>query len=291
MKRVLITGAGSYIGTSVSAYLAAWPEAYTVDTLDMQDPHWQDTSFAGYDCVLHVAGIAHADSGRISPERKELYYRVNTLLAQQTAAHARACGVGQFIFMSSAIVYGASSPVGGRKHITRDTPLAPANCYGESKLRAEEALHALEDAHFRVVILRPPMIYGKGSRGNYPALSRLAQRLPFFPHVENERSMLYIENLCEFIRLMIENEERGTFFPQNATYSCTSDLVQMIAQAHGHRVHLVRGMTPVLRLLRHFSGAVDRAFGSLTYDRAMSEYREEYARVDLPTSIRRTEEP
>ena len=56
------------------------------------------------------------------------------------------------------------------------------------------------------------MIYGKGSKGNYPELSKLAQKLPLFPNIKNERSVLYIENLASFVKLMIDNNENGTFF-------------------------------------------------------------------------------
>ena len=65
----------------------------------------------------------------------------------------------------------------------------PANFYGDSKVKAEEGLQRLEDDSFKVVILRPPMMYGKGSKDNYPLLAKLAQKLPFFPEVENQRSM------------------------------------------------------------------------------------------------------
>ena len=290
MKKILITGANSYIGMSVEAYLRQWPECYHVDTLDMMDAKWRDKDFRGYDTVYHVAGIAHSDTGRISEERRTLYYRINTDLTIETAKKAKADGVPQFIFMSSAIVYGGSAPIGKKKHITRDTVAAPENCYGDSKLQAEMGLHNLEDERFKVVILRPPMIYGKGSKGNYPLLSKIAQRIPAFPCVENERSMLYIGNLAEFVRLMIENEECGVFWPQNATYSNTSELVSKIAQAHGKRVLRVKGVTWMLKLLSHVTGLVNKAFGSLTYDMEMSEYAGgEYRRVDLDESIWETE--
>ena len=87
MKKILITGAGSYIGTALGRYLAQWPERYIVDTVDMIDGSWRERSFAGYDCVYHVAGIAHADTGAVSDERKKLYYSVNTDLAIETAKY------------------------------------------------------------------------------------------------------------------------------------------------------------------------------------------------------------
>ena len=290
MKRILITGAGSYIGTSVERYLLErYPGQYAVDTVDMIDGTWRSVSFAGYDSVFHVAGIAHSDNGRISEEKSKLYYAVNTDLTVETAKKAKADGAGQFIFMSSAIIYGESAPVGKRKRITRETEPSPANSYGDSKLQAERGILPLGEDTFRVVVLRPPMIYGKGSRGNYPTLAKFARKLPVFPYVENERSMLYIEHLCEFVRLMVENNEEGIFFPQNAEYSNTSELVREIAAVHGRRVRLVRGCGWLLRLVSHGTPLVNKAFGSLSYEASLSEYREEYRTKTLKTSIEETE--
>lgn len=286
MKRVLITGAGSYIGTSVEAYLSGL--GYAVDTVDMVGELWRDTSFAGYDAVFHVAGIAHADTGKVSQETKDFYYQINTQLAIETAQKAKADGAKQFIFMSSAIVYGDSAPIGKEKHITPDTPLAPANFYGDSKVQAERGIQPLNGEGFRVVILRPPMIYGRGSKGNFPVLEKLARKLPVFPNVENRRSMLYIESLCRFVELMIRNEEQGIFWPQNGEYSKTSQVVKQIAAAQGKKIALVKGTGWALKLLGHATGLVNKAFGSLTYDMEMSEYKEDYRACDLAESIRRT---
>ena len=290
MKKILITGANSYIGTSFEKYIKEnYPAQYEIDTVDMIDGSWREKSFSGYDSVFHVAGIAHSDSGKISAEKEKLYYSVNTDLTIETAKKAKADGAKQFIFMSSAIVYGDSAPIGKDKLITKDTPVSPANCYGDSKVQAENGIRPLNDDNFKVVILRPPMIYGKGSKGNYPLLSKIAQKTPIFPYVKNERSMLYIENLCEFVRLMIENEERGIFWPQNAEYSNTSELVKMIAEAYGKRMRLVKGFGWSLKLISHVTPVVNKAFGSLRYDMGMSEYMQEYRNINLADTIRKTE--
>ena len=290
MKKILITGAGSYIGTSFEKYLLKnFPQDYLVHTADMIDGTWRSLDFSEYDSVFHVAGIAHSDNGKISAEKERLYYAVNTDLTVETAAKAKADGAKQFIFMSSAIVYGDSAPIGKSKVITRDTPVSPANCYGDSKVQAENSIRPLDDDTFKVVILRPPMIYGKGSRGNYPLLAKIALKTPIFPYVENSRSMLYIENLCEFVRLMIENEEHGTFWPQNAEYSNTAELVKMIAAAHGKKVRLVKGFTWALKILSHLTGLVNKAFGSLCYDMNLSQYKEHYQKHTLNESVEHTE--
>ena len=291
MIRILITGANSYIGTSFANYLAQ-PEfagKYQVTTLDMIGDAWRSHDFSQYDTVYHVAGIAHSDNGKISDERAKLYYAVNTDLTVECVKKAKDAGVKQFIFMSSAIVYGDSAPIGKEKLITRDTPVNPANCYGDSKVQAENGIRPLDCDSFKVVILRPPMIFGKGSKGNYPLLSKLARKLPAFPKVENKRSMLYIGNLVEFVRLMIENGEHGTFWPQNPQYSNTSELISLIAKAHNKRCVLIPGFGWALKLMSHATGLVNKAFGNLAYDQSMSVYKEPYQKFSLQGAIEKTE--
>ena len=288
-KRVLVTGVNSYIGNAFRSYMEQYPEEAVVDGISVRNDAWKTLDFSGYDCIFDVAGIAHVDTGHVSEEVKKRYYAVNCDLTVALAQKAKEEGVRQFIFMSSAIVYGDSAPIGFQRMITRDTPPAPADFYGDSKLQAEKGILPLADDHFKIAVLRPPMIYGKGSKGNYPVLSKMAQKLPAFPKVENCRSMLYIGNLVEFVRLVIKNEESGFFFPQNGQYSNTSQLVQMIAEAHGKHIILVGGCTVPLRLLSQATGLVNKAFGSLAYDMSMSEYKENYRRFSLEESIRLTE--
>lgn len=276
MKRVLITGANSYIGTSVEKWLEQWEQEYEVDTLDMKRKDWSQHDFSKYDSIFHVAGIAHADVGNVSEETKELYYKVNTELTEMTAKKAKQSGVKQFVFMSSIIVYGDNQNICKERVITKDTPTSPANFYGDSKVKAEEKLKALVDENFKVVIIRPPMIYGKNSKGNYPMLAKIAQKLPVFPKVQNQRSMLHIDNLCEFVKLMIDNEESGIFMPQNKEYVVTSDLVKVIAHAHGKKIWIIAGFHWLVKLLSFVPGKigklVNKAFGNLIYDKELSKY-------------------
>lgn len=290
MKRVLITGANSYIGTSFEKWVTKNFEGeFEIFTLDMLDPKWRETNFEVYDSVLHVAGIAHSDNKKTSKEKEKLYKTVNTDLTIEVGKKAKESGVKQFVFMSSAIVYGTSAPLGKTKLITRETQPSPNNCYSASKWQAEKGLRLLESNDYKICILRLPMIYGNGSLGNYPILSKLAQKIFIFPKVDNIRSMLYIENLCEFVRLIINNEECGIFWPQNKEYSNTTQLVDMIANVHGKRIFTTSLFNWVLYMLRIFTGLVDKTFGSLAYDQELSKYKEEYRLVDLKQSIYKTE--
>ncbi len=293
MKKVLITGANSYIGTSFENWIKENCADIETVTLDMIGDEWKEADFSGYDAVFHVAGIAHADVGKVSEEQKKLYYTVNADLTHACAQKAKDEGVGQFVFMSSIIVYGESAGIGKSRVITKDTPLSPANFYGDSKVKAEERLQTLADGTFKVVILRPPMIYGKGSKGNYPLLAKMARKLPFFPNVKNERSMLYVGNLCKFISLLIQNEEQGIFFPQNKDYVQTSHMVKLIAKEKGRKIWMTGLGNPFLRLLGAIGGKpgrlVNKAFGNIVYDKNLSVYKEDYQMYGLEESIRLTE--
>ncbi len=289
MKKLLITGAGSYVGMSVERYLKKWPDRYQVSTVDMIGEGWKNASFAGFDAVLHVAGIVHQSQSKNDPSQEALYTKVNTVLAIETAKKAKAEGVKQFIFMSTASVYGLDAPMGSPITITAGTPLMPKDHYGRSKLRAEEGLEPLGGLDFKVLILRPPMIYGKGCKGNYQKLAALAKKLPVFPYVDNRRSMLYIDNLSEFIRLAVEDGAEGMYCPQDREYVNTCDMVKRIAQIHGRNIRMIRGFGWALKLLRPLTGMVDKAFGSLCYDRALSDYPMDYCVKDLQTAIAETE--
>ena len=286
MKRILITGKDSYIGTSFEKWVRRWPEEYQADTLDTKG-YWQSYDFSPYDVVFHVAGIAHVDA---KDDMEDIYFKVNRDLTIEAAQKCKAELVEQFIFMSSIIVYGDSSKLGEKRVITKDTIPTPTNFYGNSKLQAEQGILPLQDEHFKVVILRPPMIYGKGSKGNYPKLARLAQKTPIFPDIENERSMLYIENLCEFIRLMIDNEEKGIFFPQNEEYVKTTELVKTLAEVYGKKMRLTKVFNGLIRCCSKKVSAVNKVFGSLVYEKEMSVYQDfEYCRSNFKQTIEKTE--
>jgi nucleoside-diphosphate-sugar epimerase len=284
MRKILITGASSYIGTSLKEWLGNYPEDCLVNTISIRGESWKEEDFSMYDVVFHAAGIAHVST---NPNMKQLYYKVNRDLTIEVANKAKAEGVKQFIFMSSIIVYGDS--ITSERVIDLGTNPSPSNFYGDSKLQAEKGIASLESNEFKVVIIRPPMIYGKGSKGNYPKLARAARMLPIFPDIENKRSMLHVDNLCELIRLMIENEERGLFFPQNKEYVKTGDLVQQIAKVHGRRVILTKLFNPILNCLVSRSSIINKMFGNLVYAQTLSLYKENYQIRNFIESIQLTE--
>ncbi|ANU17914.1 NAD-dependent epimerase [Planococcus maritimus] len=282
-KKILITGKGSYVGTNLITWLMKCPDQYDVDEISVRGDEWKKKDFSKYDSVLHVAGIAHVSTNL---KMKEHYYKINRDLTVEVAKKAKIQGVKQFIFMSSIIVYGDSS--NEKRIIDCKTVPSPSNFYGDSKLQAEEELKLLENDGFKVAVIRPPMIYGKDSKGNYPKLAKVAKILPVFPDFDNERSMLHIDNLSEFLRLMVENGERGLFFPQNAEYVKTSEMVRVIAGIHDNRIILLKVFNPVLRLMIARVNFVNKVFGNLVYEKKLSEYKTKYQMNDLKDSVRKS---
>lgn len=289
MKNILITGENGYIGMYVERYLSRWPERYRVSTLSVRGEKWKERSFRGYDAILHAAGIVHQSKTKDDPEQFPLYHRVNGLLSAAVAEKARAEGVRLFLFMSTESVYGLTAKVGQTVVITKDTPLEPKDNYGKSKLEAEKLLQALAGEDFLVAILRPPMIYGRGCKGNYAALSRLAQKTPVFPKVRNRRSMLYIENFAAFVKLLIDEPRGGVFCPQDREYVDVGEMARRIARVHGKKLILLPGFSWALKLLSPWVSAVDKAFGSLVYDRALSDALGPYWVRDPEAAIAETE--
>lgn len=292
MKRILITGANSYVGTSFEKWMKQF-DNYQIDTLDMLDANWREKDFSPYDVVFHVAGLAHADITSVSKEIQDKYYHVNCDLAIETAQKAKRDGVKQFIFMSSMSIYGDSARVGKIKAISKTTEAVPSNFYGDSKLKAEKGILELRSETFQVVIIRPPMVYGYGSKGNFPTLEKLAATMPIFPTVRNQRSMIFVYNLCEFVHLCVERKCDGIYYPQNEEYVCTADMVRQIAGESQKKIWLTGLFNWGIYLLSVVPGKVgkytNKAFGSLIYEFDLSSKDidiKEYQTVDFAQSIR-----
>ena len=259
MKKILITGANSYIGTSFEKYLAQWPDQYQVDTVDMIGDDWRQVDFSGYNAVFHVAGIVHIKERE---ENAPLYFRVNRDLAIEVAKKAKQDRVQQFVFLSSMSVYGVSEGA-----ISMQTPTVPQNYYGKSKLEAEQGLSELVSDSFAVAILRPPMVYGEGCKGNYQSLVKIAKIVPIFPDYPNQRSMLHVDKLLEYIKQLVDTGEGGLHLPQDDAYVCTAKMVQSIGADMGRKIVLTKLLNPFVFLLVKFTALGKKAFGNLYYER------------------------
>lgn len=259
MRRILITGANSYIGTSFENWMKQWPQDYEVSTVGTKNDEWRSVSFKEFDVVFHVAGIAHIKENE---DNRELYFKVNRDLAYEIAQTAKASGVRQFIYLSSMSVYGKDEG-----EVENSTPLKPINAYGQSKAEAESLIQCLHSDDFQTAILRPPMVYGANCRGNYVLLSWFAKKTFIFPSYPTKRSMVFINNLCEFTRFMIDEEKSGVFTPQDQQLINVAEMVDLIAKSHHRKLWKPKLFNPIIFLASTAgkNSALKKVFGSLYY--------------------------
>ena len=282
MKKVLITGAGSYVGESVRKYILSTSSEFQIDAVDTMDDNWKKADYSQYDVVYHVAGIAHVNA---DPKMAALYYKVNRDLTIEVAKEAKAAGVKQFIFMSSQIVFHESQSL-KTEVLTAETKENPNGFYGDSKLQAELGIKPLEDENFKVCILRPCMIYGPNAKGNFPRLAKLATKVPVFPCWHNKRSMLYIDNLAEFVKQAILRELSGTFYPQNRELADTVETIRFFAKASGHKVWITRLLNPFVWLGSFVLQPINKMFATYYYDPEMSKMDFDYQLVSFEESLK-----
>lgn len=285
MKKILITGAGSYVGESVKKYMLTHGD-YQIDAVDTMGDYWRKANYSQYDVVYHVAGIAHVNA---DPKMEPMYWKVNRDLTIEVAKHAKEAGVKQFIFMSSQIVFHESQSLKAEV-LTKDTKENPNGFYGGSKLAAEEGLHKLESSDFKVCILRPCMIYGPNAKGNFPRLAKLATKTPVFPEWHNKRSMLYIDNLAEFVKQCVDRELEGTFYPQNREQADTVEIIRYFAKAAGHKVWFTRLFNPFVWLGSFVLQPINKMFATYYYDPEMSKMDFDYQLVSFEESLARVAE-
>ena len=280
MKKILITGENSYIGNSFQNWVSQYKGEYEVDTISVRDDKWKSISFSEYDVVLHVAGIAHIKE---TEENKSLYYKVNRDLAIDVARKSKEDGIKQFVLLSSMSVYGMDQGI-----ITTNTIEKPKSSYGISKLEAENEIKNLIDEKFVVSILRPPMVYGKGCKGNYVSLDKLTNKVSFFPKVENKRSMIHIDNLSEFIRIIIDENIGGILYPQNKEFVCTTDMIRMIGIYKNKKMYTISGFNRTFKFLSNKINIISKVFGDLIYEKSISDIKYDYQVVGFEESIRRS---
>lgn len=259
MKRVLISGKGSYIGQSVKRYLEESCQGYQVEEVDVKDNNWRMLSFEDVDVVYHVAGIAHMKE---TEENKELYQTVNCDLAYELAKKAKEDGVPHFVFMSSMSVYGLNSYEG---FIDTNTKMSPNTYYGKSKLEAERLISQLSSEKFKVALLRPPMVVGSGSPGNMGKLISLVKKIKVFPKYKNERSYITIETLISQVEQIIQFKKEGIMLLQENKYLCTSQYIREVMEKENSKVFGPKFFNPFIGLMKKRSTVFKKIFGDLKY--------------------------
>lgn len=283
MKQVLIIGKDSYIGEKCYSWIKQHPDTYCVDIVSPLNGKWKEADFTKYDCVVDFAGIAHINN--ITEDMRGLFFSVNRDLTIELAKYSKEAGVKQFILFSSMNVYG---DMGGR--IADLNATGPTSFYGQSKYEGDIGAQALADNNFKVASVRPPFVYGKGCKGNYNSISNIAKKTPIFPEFSNKKSMIYVDNLCEFIRLLVDSGEGGVYAPQNKELVSTADLVREIAKVNDHKIWFTKLFNWGIYLTRKKVKSVSRAFENDCYDPNLSDYWDyRYSVVSFSESIKRTE--
>ena len=268
--KVLISGKNSYIGDKIGAWLLASKDiSFEIDFLDVRLDSWKEFNFLGYDVVIHVAGIVH----RKGITDTAIYHKVNTVLPVEVAKRAKSQGVKQFVFFSTMAVYGMGKTMEGAI-ITKETPANPREPYGNSKYKAELLLKELENDKFAIAIIRPPNVYGKNCKGGYiTGYASIVRKLPAIPDAFDDvkQSVLYIDNLTEFCKLVIINRDRGVFLPQDDKTVKAVELMSSIAKAVG----IKRCTSKLLGLgvgLLSFTSVVNKGYGGIAYTMDASKY-------------------
>lgn len=283
---ILIIGKNSYIGNHIDECLTN--HGHQVKQLDVLTVEWKTYDYSPYDTIVHVAGIVH------QPKCQDwgLYKRVNTDMPIAIATMAKEQGVKQYVFFSTMGVYGVEKKLVPNV-IDSGTPLCPDGMYGKSKLMAEEGLWQLQDESFNVVIVRPPSVYGKGCRGGYiTGFTSIARKLPIIPKAYGDvkQSFIYIDNLCELIRLIIEKRFHGVFCPQDEKAVSANELIETISDGIGKKYHESGFLGLIVRSLS-FIPLIKKAYGGVEYSKKLSEVEGiKYVVVPFSEGIRRTVE-
>lgn len=282
--KILVIGKKGFISTSFQTYMKKYPEIH-VDAISARGDKWKEYDFSGYDAVYNTTGLAHDDARKGTDAQ---FMALNRDLPEALAKKAKEQKVKTFINMSSMIVYGDMSELGSNVSITSETIPRPVGIYGESKLAGEKVLEKLADENFHIAIIRSPLVYSEKAVDNFLKLTKYAKKGIIFPKIENRRSMIYADNLCELVRLIAVNNGAGIYYPQQEEYICTSELVKDVASALGHRMFLISILNPIFFVISKKMMFIRKVFGNLAYDMDLSKcFDGAYIVVDYKESIER----
>ena len=251
MKRILITGANSFLGDNTKKYLEEHGD-YRVDVANMLDDGWRKIDFSIYDVVFNVCAIVHR------PEEKnlDLYFAVNRDLPIEIAKKAKDAGVKQFIQTSTNGVFGIDIGI-----MCSEKGYNPKTPYEKSKYQADCLLEELRSDGFKVCIVRPPLMYGKNCKGNFPKLEKFALNHNFFPSIKNKKDFIYIENMADFIKFSIDNELDEITYPRDNDVVAVSHLIKTIAEINGKKMHLLCIFNPFVKVFYKAKRSLKLVFG------------------------------
>jgi nucleoside-diphosphate-sugar epimerase len=256
--QIVVTGASGFVGKRFMEYNKS---RYELIALSLRAGIPANIDLMQTGSLVHLAGKAH----EMKAVDDKLYFEINFELTRKLADEAKKQGVRQFIYISSVKVYGNMADA----FVDETTTCKPDDAYGKSKLAAEEYLRSIEDAHFRVAIIRPPLVYGPGVKGNMIRFLALAEKkLPLpFGGIDNKRSMVFIDNLVELINRVAEREARGIFTAGDPEAISTGYLLGLIREYMNNRKGLISLPAFGRKLLKVVRPALfERLFGSFVVD-------------------------
>ncbi|PIS12075.1 MAG: UDP-N-acetylenolpyruvoylglucosamine reductase [Bdellovibrio sp. CG10_big_fil_rev_8_21_14_0_10_47_8] len=259
-RKLVITGSTGFVGRH---FLKRLNNEFEVQTLDLRKQNVSELDFSGVDAILHLAALVHQMRG--APP--DAYFQVNTILTRDLALAAKNAGVKHFVFMSTAHVFNDQSSL-ENKPIAYDenSPCLPIGPYAKSKWQAENILRELEDPSFVVSIVRPPLIYGPGAKGNLVSLAKLVKIAPCLPFLfdTNQRSLVGIDNLTDFLFQVLEKKTSGTFLPQDEKPVSLREMTEYLSAAQQRKIVLCRPPKIFLKMLFWLRPQITgRLFGSL----------------------------
>ena len=269
--KVLIVGKNSYIAQRTGAWFLKKPVPAEVEYISVRDDGWKQFDLTGFDAVIYTAAIVHRRDG--VPE--ETYDAVNAQQPFAFAKAAKAAGVRQFVFLSTMAVYGQGKKLPAGNVLDGHTPLEPDSFYGGSKLKGERLIQSLADETFRVSIIRPANVYGKGCKGGYiSGFAKITAALPVLPRAfeESRQGMLFVDNLAELCWLAVHSGCSGVYPAQDRTPVSAYDIMRAMADCICPKKKALRGEA-ALKLIQG-NVLVTKLFGGISY-------AEDYAKCPL----------
>ena len=258
-KSIFLTGYTGFVGQRFLPYNT---ERYDIKPLSLKNEKISIIDFKGIDSIVHLAGKAH----QMQKIDDQIYFDVNYTLTKELADAAKAAGVKHFIFISTIKVFGEHQ----QSVLTEKSPCLPQNDpYGESKLKAEKYLQSIEDDNFIVSIIRPPLIYGPGVKGNLIRFLELGNKpypLPF-KNLKNRRTMVFLDNFIELINRIIDTKQSGIFLASDESPISTEKLISEIRLNLGKKPNLFETPDYMKKMLGFVKPEFAlRLFGSLEMD-------------------------
>jgi len=285
---ILITGASGFVGKALLERLQHDAEFHITAAVRKRAPDFSDdikcitvgnisadtdwtAALRNIDVIVHLAARVHVMRDEASDPLEE-FRSVNLVATEHLARSAAQNGVKRFVYVSTVKVNGEETTLDSA--FTEASSSSPKDPYGVSKMEAEcVLLRVAKETSLEVVIVRPPLVYGVGVKGNFHIMiNALAKNLPLpLKSINNSRSMIYVENLVDALILCASHPEAAgqTFLLSDGENVSTPDLLRQLGDGMGHPARLFSFPVGLLKLIGNLFGKsnqLERLMGSLRVD-------------------------